>query len=335
VAVVIAAEAAEFSNLQFNSEFWYDTVLTYCMLRKNRFQDEDIYVLYGDGSDPQELITTAATSGTNAVVPPPSYYRPDEYCGQGYPRITDLAMTPVTGETDCRSGSTAGERCMPKKIFGCLKDGCPGIPRLSENDYLFVWWKGHGAWLDSDFVLKMSADYVKACDLLTWIAEVRARERLLIFEACEAGCLEQALGTEPKGILLASSECGMTSHATKRHDVWHGVFSFWIDGTLAGLLPPGSSNPMNPGSVYEKAVEVSPGQSVEHSFLETAEATEYEIGPTPQIPVRVDHWGLAPQTYLSQIKILYRPCGWADPRPCRLLMNLIEGSAALQGEDQP
>ncbi len=50
IAVLISTDIAE-NRLPGNAGFWYDTVLTYCMLLKNGFSSDDIYVLYGDGHD--------------------------------------------------------------------------------------------------------------------------------------------------------------------------------------------------------------------------------------------------------------------------------------------
>ncbi|HSN56304.1 MAG TPA: hypothetical protein VLT32_16680 [Candidatus Sulfomarinibacteraceae bacterium] len=50
VAVLVSTDFAYF-DIQGNGGYWNDVVLTYCMLRRNGFADDDIYVVYGDGRD--------------------------------------------------------------------------------------------------------------------------------------------------------------------------------------------------------------------------------------------------------------------------------------------
>jgi hypothetical protein len=181
--VLIATEQAEFPSLENNSEFWQDTVLMYCMLRENGFEDQDIYVLYGDGDD-EYAGMAPATYQSSGVLPPADYYLLPQYCGSAglNSKITDFPVTlplekdsktakdglgcyqdGATGKWYCRwpacfIDDDSGEwKCRPKDIFDCLAHGCPEprkkfecptcsaepIPALTANDFLFVWWKGH------------------------------------------------------------------------------------------------------------------------------------------------------------------------------------------------
>jgi len=50
-AVLISAGETTEDDAMFNSEFWYDLVLTYRMLIDNGYSHEDVWVLYGDGRE--------------------------------------------------------------------------------------------------------------------------------------------------------------------------------------------------------------------------------------------------------------------------------------------
>lgn len=329
VAVLIAAEWAEPIDSQNNSEFWYDTVLMYCMLRANGFEDEDIYVLYGRGDDGSYVPAspTAPTGGGASALG--KYYTTHTYCGGGQPeKITDFPMVLGGGDIGCLVDDAGEWQCRPKAIFDCLASGCEDpsgkftcptcsssmtpIRKLEGDDYLFVWWKGHGnTEEDSQFVLRVGFDTLSHETVNGWIGniDVLASHRMFVFETCKSGCLRNTLGAG--SILLASCGCGESSWATDTHDAWHGVFSFWIAGTLGRSLPPGSQNPI-PGT--DRPIDVSSDASVDSAFGESQKATVYEVGLTLEIPpqpkqqpLKSDSGNLAPSTHLDSLRPANQP----------------------------
>jgi hypothetical protein len=180
VAVLISTDVAE-NGLPGNAGFWYDTVLQYCMLRKNGFSPENIYVLYGDGRDGFYIASTAGETGSGASpgsrVPtgqsaagggqgsgihnPAAYYEPP-YCvvthistENGGPaeteKISDFPMMMSDGKGIFNNTSR------PEQFFECLASGCNprakyGVPNYtggnlqapSIDGFLYVWWRGHG-----------------------------------------------------------------------------------------------------------------------------------------------------------------------------------------------
>jgi hypothetical protein len=310
----------------FNAEFWYDTVLTYCTLKKNGFADEDIYVLYGHGEDgfyfPDWDTQPAGAPALTASDPSEDYYMPP-YCadaagaGTAAP-ITDFPMTyPATG-----TGKN-GTASRPRDLLECLANGCDDpaseygtIKPLDERDFLYVWWKGHGFHPGSDgesvsFQLP-GGTWVTAAEVLGWLAKVRAGRRVLVFETCHSGCLGTAIDTvDPPGILLASSGCGETSSNDYQPngDVTHGVWTYWIDCNLQGEMPnppPGNRIVLPDGTTM--VVPLSLGDPLSQVFDQSATAVDRFA---TQTPLKKDECELAPHTTIN----VADPVG-QTPAPC-------------------
>lgn len=336
VAVLIAAEMTDLPDLKNDSEFWFDTVLTYCMLRRNGFADADIYVLYGDGTDPALKQSESQAIGMAGLStrPVPPYYVSGHYCGgtDQPDRIVDFPMTIPSDSGDerylgCEQDSGGEWHCGPKAILDCLAVGCnaassfgmddrdgPKIEPLSSADYLFVWWKGHGNQPDNvasgtagEINLKIGAGYLSQRKLREWLDAVPAVSRLYVFETCKSGCLGTSLAHDPGSILLTACGCAQqVAWNWDTHDTWHGVFSFWIAGTLGGSLPPGSMNPLHPDTAYALKVDTSFGQSVASAFAQSAQATTTEIGTNAgQRPDKIE---AKPATSLSTRLSENPPC---------------------------
>ena len=319
VAVLIAAEYST-APLVGNEEFWYDTVLTYCMLRQNGFKDKEIYVLYGNG---QDGFYTMIAPGTSEVVTPdsntttepkPGEYFIKPYCGgldvnSGMgplwvnTEITDFPMTYNDGTFGCRDG-----RCRPQEMFDCLAQGCeprstfntPGYPEqeiaaLGESDFLFVWWKGHGVELDDKHFLRVGGYDLEIAEINGWMKGIGVGQQLLVFETCHSGCLVEEMDlnqqNEPPAIFLASSECEEYSTTSIQHGMTHGVWSYWVAGTLQGTLPPGGANPIYPDSAEPLTVELSRGGPLDKTYVWSEKATHREArtgGEVTQNPVMRD-----------------------------------------------
>jgi hypothetical protein len=338
VAVLIAAEYST-APLPGNEEFWYDTVLTYCMLRQNGFTDENIYVLYGFGKDGFYTISQQETSEVvtsefldEGDLEPVDYYL-QPYCGgldlnSGIgplwvnTAITDFSMAFPNQVFGCTGGI-----CRPEQIFECLAVGCDPrtvfdapaysadkIDELSTDDFLFVWWKGHGqetgSGADIQHTLSLGGYTVTPEQVNGWLKQIGAGQKLLVFETCHSGCLIDDLGpvqpNEQKMVFVASSDCGEESTRTIQHEsgIRHGVWSYWIAGTLQGKLPPFGVNPIYPDSGEPLTVQLSRGGPFSANYTWSEKATHREArdaaGSTFQHPVMRDVTpALAPRTRID------------------------------------
>jgi hypothetical protein len=327
VAVLVSADKAESNELPFSAEFWYDTVLTYCALKKNGFADEDIYVLYGLGEDgfyfPDGGTQPSDESGATATDPGEDYYMPPYCAGEAdvapAAPITDFPMTYPP-----KNSGKYGETSRPRDLLECLANGCATatseygtIEPLDERDFLYVWWKGHGFRPGSDtesvsFELPGPTS-VTAAEVVDWLAKVRAGRRVLVFETCHSGCLGDAIDTvNPPGILLASSRCGETScdgHKPEG-DVVHGVWTYWVDCNLQGQMPnPRPDNRIKLPDGTTEPVDLSPGLPLSQVFVQSATLVDKFV--ETQTPLKKDVCGLAAHTTIHDAD----PVGQA-PVPC-------------------
>ena len=313
VAVLIASEYPAHLQEGHRPAYWYDTVLAYCALKRRGFRDQDIYVLYGDGEDGIGRRQPWGSTG----------YELPAYCGD--PRlndpIVDYPMTvPVTfnGLAQPACGTYEGVwRCAPKAIFRCLAEGCKEprkefgcrecppqpIPALAANDLLVVWWRGHGrfdATSGAEAALNVGLDWLPSHTLATWINEIEAKTRILIFESCKSGCLTRAFGRDTLGAdsghstsVVTACQCHPEAQVLATHDRHHAVFSFWLAGTVRGELPPLSKNPPYPG---QAPIDLS-HRCLASAFAEASQGTIQEVGQTAGGPIQepslIDSKGLA------------------------------------------
>jgi hypothetical protein len=324
IAVLVSAEYAESNVVLYDADFWYDTVLTYCALRRNGFADEDIYVLYGHGEDgfylPDGGTQPSGASVSTSTATSENYYMPPFCAGAAGDRwsrpITDFPMVyPATGTGKKKDGTAS----RPHELLECLASGCWAfmseygtIKRLDKRDFLYVWWKGHGFQSTSDpgsvsFTLP-GLTSVTADEVVGWLAKVRAGRRVLVLETCHSGCIAGTINTvDPPGILFASAGCGETSSNSYRPvgDVPHGVWTYWVDCSLQGQMP----NP--PIFPWETAMSIglSVGEPLDQVFDQSAKA----VGrfTTRQTPLKKDECDLAPHTTIQ----VADPVG-QTPVPC-------------------
>ncbi len=314
VAVLVSAEYAESNIVLYDADFWYDTVLTYCMLRRNGFAEEDIYVLYGHGEDGFYLPSgNTQASGSSALTPGNTgeYYYMPPYCeeslGQRVNPITDFPMTYSATGTGMNAGASR-----PRDLLECLANGCGAatsdygkIERLRARDFLFVWWKGHGTRTSqSPGPIKLTLPGLKSVtsnEVIQWVADVKAGRQLLVFETCHSGCMAEQLDTtDPPGVLFASAGCDEVSNNSyvPKGDVAHGVWSYWVDCILHGAMPNSPPEQMVrlPDESAMKVV-LSVGKPLNRVFSESVSAAGYF---SDQHPLKKDECGLAPHTKIIQ-----------------------------------
>ncbi len=91
-AVLVSTDIATEDDVKYNSDFWYDLVLTYCTLIEQGFEDDNIFVLYGQGQDglypdAQASLLAAAQDHSSDYA---SYNTP--FCDGEVNTITDISL---------------------------------------------------------------------------------------------------------------------------------------------------------------------------------------------------------------------------------------------------
>jgi hypothetical protein len=181
-AVLLSTNKVLDDDIRYHSEWWYDLVQQYQMLRDSGFRDDRIYVLYGDG--------------------------------------TDFPTAHLAYDSTARFGRDITDRPMNKgeveKIFQSLDRVMRRHPR---RGYLYVWWMGHGFGAGPDSCdLTMSISHtdeeVTDAELKAYIDQVRRyRKRSISIMTCHAGGLVNNFSNPvERNVVLASSTCAESSY---------------------------------------------------------------------------------------------------------------------------
>lgn len=177
-AVLVSTNQVTMDDVAYHSEWWYDLVLQYQMLRQSGFRDDRIVVLYGDGND-------FATGR-------PEY---DAQAQFGH-TITD---SPVNTAAIQGAFATVDSR-------------------MRKRGYLYVWWMGHGGGsgpgqCDLSMAISNTGEVVSDDELKSYIEQVRKfRKRSVSVMTCHAGGILDEFGAGEKTVVLASSTCAESSY---------------------------------------------------------------------------------------------------------------------------
>lgn len=209
-AVLISTGRTLADDTWYHSEYWYDLMLTYRMLIENGFAHDHIYVLYGNGTD----FASAHADYQNPYPNP----------------ISDHACN----------------RANIQNIFNWLATGnaAQGIPALTNQDFLYVWWMGHGdggadggATCNTTFEVSTTGESVTDAELATWTNAISYRRRAFVFMTCySGGAMDNLQNTAT--VTMPSCTCTQLS-SSANYDVVHGEWTYWVDGALRKLLATG------------------------------------------------------------------------------------------------
>jgi len=333
--VLIAAEYSD-APVVNNAEFWYDTVLMYCMLRANGFGDEDIFVLYGGGNDGFFVPLDSLEEEEEIESFANNYHGP--YC-EDQDITGPIVDFPITvkdpPEREDRTQSNAEDIacrtnndgstwfCRPREIFRCLAEGCDSseteealgcsdcseIEAMNSSDYLFVWWKGHGTGYSIDkggFSFHLGSDQVGPDLFRSWLRDIPSNHKLIVVEACHSGLLKGLFDDRDveqeqarSEVVVASCQANESSWATKLHGTWNGVFSFWMAGTLRDKLPSFAEDLISEADskIVDPDDNFKPTVSEAFDLTKTAVDLEMEKIQTPLL--RDDDPAIAPKTRLE------------------------------------
>jgi hypothetical protein len=298
-AVLASTEIATEDDVKYNSEFWYDLVLTYCTLIEQGFESDSIFVLYGDGTD-----------GTSKYDP---YEKP--FCG-GVNQITDIGLK---GSANFAKDNLCNVLCClsagrPAEMVGgncgCLSTDDTGlggfkcsdreIPWLTDEDFLITWVKGHGSAKDCQTSLTFkSGTTLRDVEIAELLSGLEPDRWALFFETCDAGgWLGEFQNNDSTAVAVSSDptvdECKQTSwtatYAEKdttdgsETEVVHGRFTYWVNAALrefelAGTTVDSDADGNNLVSILEGF------ESTEENIL--AENAEYQ-----QTPPEIDFGGV-------------------------------------------
>ena len=140
-------------------EFWNDTYMVWEMLYEFGFMDENIYVLYGDGTDDFTRDRYDVTFQHSEIT-----------AG----KITDYSAYVQDVEN----------------IFNWLATGNPSedIPQMTGSDFLFVWTFDHGGTLGNNVsVLYLMDGYIIDYDFSTLVDQISYDKRAFWMQQCFSG----------------------------------------------------------------------------------------------------------------------------------------------------
>lgn len=194
-AVLLSSNEVTWDDVSYHSEWWYDLVLQYQMLKESGFKDDAIYVLYGDGTD---FATVHAAYDSAALFGGP---------------ITDRPMN----------------KAEVQNVFGTLNH------KMKKKDYLYVWWMGHGSgWGEDHCDLTMhisnTGETVTDDELRSYVDQVKHyKKRSVSIMTCHAGGLLDEFDVPgERNVVLSSSTCAESSYdATWTcNNVYHAEFNY-------------------------------------------------------------------------------------------------------------
>jgi len=283
-AVIVVAEHVPADPTPVVLGFWNGAVLTYDMLRENGFQPDHIIVLYGQGESVADY--TPTESFISAVMPRDSRYADEQ--------MSDRLAT----------GSEI------QRVFQCLAEGstevegngCDSIPKLSEHDFLFVFWTGHGrSPVDNvRFEIGTSPGYISSQDLKGWMNNMRLSRRVFLFTTCRAAGITSYFGSLGTNTVVMPAcivdEEGGGSHSVIAHllqvpptgaTVRQFDWTYWVAYALSDVRPPGISDVPDPD--YDENSLVS---------IEEADRWAKAQQPNPTPPDITDKDTMAPCIFI-------------------------------------
>ncbi|HVT16619.1 MAG TPA: hypothetical protein VHQ90_10650 [Thermoanaerobaculia bacterium] len=174
-AILIAANKTRVDDLFLDSDYWYDLVVQYRLLQEAGFARDDIFVVYGDGSDF------------------PSIHRDYSTSQLFNHKITTLSLTKQHVED----------------IFDLANQ------HLQKGGFLYVWWFGHGrqdpfspSCKSELYIEEGNGLYIPSATLRGWVDKVdRAGCVTLAVGTCNSGQVGDAFASKQRTIVLTAAAC--------------------------------------------------------------------------------------------------------------------------------
>jgi hypothetical protein len=202
-AVLISANNVTVDDVAYHSVWWYDLFQQYKMLRKNGFKDNNIHVLFGNGTD-----FNTAYAGYNATT-------------QYGHAITDMAANKANVQA----------------VFSNIQSN------VKSRDFLYVWWMGHGLGYGSDYCdltmdLSHTGEHVTDVEFAGYVNVINNyRKRNVNIMTCHAGgMLDNFDSTGNKTMTLTSSTCAESSYEAFASAICDGRHRAEFNMTLTEAL---------------------------------------------------------------------------------------------------
>ncbi len=263
-AVLISTNTVTADDVAYDSVWWYDTVLMYKMLKENGFKDENIFVLYGDGTD--------FNTGYN-------YYNSNAQFGH-----------PITDYPNSKANI--------QNIFSWLASGnaAENIKKVKKKDYLFVWLMGHGSGhgtggCDLTMHISNTGETVTDSELASYINSIDTyRKKNVMVMTCHAGGMNDNLNVAGSNIVThTSSTCtGSSYEGNGTYDVNHAEFTHDIANALREKKPDGT--PVNSDTNSNGKVSLREAYVYTHANMVTS------------VPQETDPSGISPTTHIKKTK---------------------------------
>ena len=178
-AVLISANNVTMDDVSIHSEWWYDLILQYKMLRDKGYRRSHIYVLYGNGTD----FATAH----------PDY---DSTALFGH----TITTMPVS-------------KANVQKVFSTL------APKVKSRHSLYVWWMGHGGGsgpgqCNLSMAISNTGELVSDTEFKTYVDQVATyKSRSISVMTCHSGGMIDNFNVPgSRTVVLASSTCAESSY---------------------------------------------------------------------------------------------------------------------------
>lgn len=246
-AVLISAGQTTEDDAVTNCEYWYDLMLQYTTLIDEGYSHDDVYVLYGEGTD---FVSS-------------------------YECYQNPYSDPITDYNNHKSTINS--------VFASLADV------VTEDDFLYVWWMGHGAG-DGPYLVMLienTGQEVYDYEFASYVDQITDyNKRAFSFMTCQSGGILDDLQNS-KSIVM--SACTFYEFAASEWlcDSWHAELHYYESCAFHWETPCGICGPVNADThVDDDRI----------SFTEAfGWAQTYTQWSTPQMS---DLGGLAPGTFL-------------------------------------
>ena len=200
------------------TEFWHDTFLMWEMLQSKGFDRDNIFVLFGDGKD--------------------------------YVSYNPLYQPPV-GVTITNDSATIRK---VTNLFEDLRNGSNGRPRLTEDDFLFVWIFDHGHYDGSHSLIHLLNGLMSDTDFSSLLNDIPANRKAYWMQQCNGGGFADDLEA---GNVVFHSACQANESAFVADDYtingdsivendtlnsdtyYHGEFNYHLLSVCNGQTPTG------------------------------------------------------------------------------------------------
>jgi len=165
-------------------EFWNDTFLMWELLHNYGFADDHIYVLYGYGNDYQSQN--------------PRYRHPN------FPSQQITSFSAYISDV--------------QNIFNWLANGNTSynIPKLTNNDILFIWTFDHGTSSGGHSALCLMDGIMWDYDFASYVNPISCQKRIILMQQCRSGGFIDDLQDSKTVILTA---CSSTEEAWRADDI--------------------------------------------------------------------------------------------------------------------